>query len=359
MQVADDPALILVDTPGIMLPRLKESAFAWRAALLGLIPDGRVSLPSLFAFTLFVLAQEPNLTELKATLSTEVLPIDSERRGGQRHERGVRLQDAFSARRVAKQALQAIASVSQLRVEAEQHRLNEVNAGAEVQRAGGRPQRFLGQQDAALAGPNPARPASALAPGSSAGAHELESRDGAPLGQRGAAPKTAADMLALMQADAPPVACGRQSAQQPAVPVGSSIRDLAVWEPQPGSASTHAAVGAARDRDGDAQRSEASPRQRKRPPGVWEPFHAGVWQACAGDMLDRMLAAGAGHAPTYDARCNDAMQRVVRLVRAGALGALLFEGMPADAPAASAPARASGHMSRTRAPRPRPAPAYL
>ena len=353
VQVADDPAVILVDTPGIMLPRLKESAFAWRAALLGLIPDHRVSLPGLFAFALYVLAQEPNVTELKVTLGKEVLPIDSERRDGQRHDRGVRLQDAFSARKVAKQALQAIASVSHLREEAAQRLLGAAAAGgapAEVSIEQGL--RTAQQTCSSMARPEPG----GIVEARSAETRDVQSRRS---GAHAAAPRTAADMLALMQAEAPGGACeGQHTEHVGAATAHTRAQDAAARctatsvRSRTLSDSVSVRQGAARAaEDGDGR------SRRKAVPGVWEPFEAAIWHACAHDMLERMLTTHAAHATMYDARCNDAMQRVVRLVRAGALGALLFEGLHALATPTTG--RPASQALRAVAARPRAAPARL
>lgn len=58
-----------------MLPKLKESVFAYRVALAGLVQEAQVSLQELFAFTLYILSQQPNLGQLKGVLA-QPLPAD-------------------------------------------------------------------------------------------------------------------------------------------------------------------------------------------------------------------------------------------------------------------------------------------
>lgn len=118
LQVCDEPTLLLIDTPGIMLPKLKESVFAYRVALAGLVQEAQVSLQDLFAFTLYVLSQQPNKGQLKLVLA-QALPSDDALQFGQRTATVAsnahlnrspqgNLRNAYASKRFAKCILQGV-----------------------------------------------------------------------------------------------------------------------------------------------------------------------------------------------------------------------------------------------------------
>lgn len=67
--MTDDPALVLVDTPGIMMPKITESLFGYRMALAGLVPADRIDPFALIRFTLYMLSQPGNHDQLKLALA--------------------------------------------------------------------------------------------------------------------------------------------------------------------------------------------------------------------------------------------------------------------------------------------------
>jgi hypothetical protein len=105
--------MLLVDTPGIMLPKLKPSLFAYRAALAGLVQEERVPLTSLFAHTLYVLAHEPNRGQLKLALSRKIAASEasgepqSSRRSASKFVKQGDVRTAYACKRVAKCILRA------------------------------------------------------------------------------------------------------------------------------------------------------------------------------------------------------------------------------------------------------------
>lgn len=66
----------------------------------------------------------------------------------------------------------------------------------------------------------------------------------------------------------------------------------------------------------------------------WEAYRGDVWHACAAATLQRLLGREGQHVAEEEAREHAAMERIVRLVRSGAFGPLLFEGGPSARPAA-------------------------
>jgi 50S ribosome-binding GTPase len=321
-KVSESPMTVMMDTPGVITARIASSRFALRAALAGLIDEKHVALEDLFAFALYVLAQEPNVTELKVTVAHKVPPAAGAHKR-QQHARGgagvrrpaVALRDAYGARRVAKCVLQAQSDVAHLRA-GDTHRAHGSAWPGQEEAHGGRSRQV--QSEIAGGRAHAGRPVAQREMGDA-----RASDDGAPP----AVPNVARDLLAQM---------GRGESATERTATHQVVGSLASAASRSGrspdaaalsdeAASSASVIAAAPVRPSEASAAQQSTARVLNVLPAWEAFEPDVWHACGHALLQRLLRAGALEDPAV---VRSAMERVVRLTREGALGRLLFEGRP-------------------------------
>lgn len=325
LQLSDNPTMLLVDTPGIMLPRLTASSFAYRVALAGLVQETQVQLENLFAFTLYVLAQPPNRSQLKAVLAEPIPSLDGSDSQGGRREVGAQaaVRWSYASKRVAKCTLQAIDEV-----------LAAYKLQASAENDIGPEQLAEDESDVwksvgeGISDVN--RPAGhvGVSTGTSAGIQQSGS------GERGR-PQRASEYLALINP-------GGETSVHVAPPVRPHIQRHSPnhW-----------------DSESAAQRSDvvhvSKPRVVTRTlQGGWMQYESGVWSACA-EILVRKLVKPPdrpvrGWEPP-EVQINAAMTKVVKMVRDGHLGKLVFEEPGSKSTESRRPDRGAQHKAQARA----------
>lgn len=294
--------MLLIDTPGVMLPRLTASLFAYRVALAGLVQETNVQLSELFAFTLYVLAQSPNKSQLKAVLA-EPLP-DPGAPDGSKPAAGTQatIRWAYASKRFAKCALQAIDEVLEVHsqhsmandgaadVWSRHHRSCDDVSDSEV----GPGDRLLNQRSIGAVRDRQHGHGSAL--------QQLRSSK---------RPRLAGEYLALLQSRGDPGSNSTMRDARSVDPVKCTAGADTVEQPP--------CMGA----------SGAKNMWRHRAPlsGVWGHFDDRLWSACGELLLRKLIKPSMPHGrwePPAEV-LNVAMERLVRLVRAGHLGKLVFE----------------------------------
>lgn len=302
VQVADNPTMLLIDTPGVMLPKLTASTFAYRVALAGLVQEARVPLSDLFAFTLYVLSQSPNKSQLKAVLA-EALPKQHGQEGS-KPAAGTQatIRRAYASKRFAKCILQAIDEVLEIRSK------QDVLTAAEAEPD-------IWSQHRSSCDPvndSEAHPGSPqLNQGPSGGGAVRQVEHAAVLQQLSAnkRPRLAGEYLAMLQSSSDP----RES--QGDTLSANPFKCTA----DANTAGQLPAVAASSSRNIQQLGAPLS--------GGWVQFEDRVWSAC-GEILLRKLIKPSRPVPHWEPppkQAQAAMEKVLRLVRAGHLGKLVFE----------------------------------
>eukprot|EP00892_Ulva_mutabilis_P009935 jgi/Ulvmu1/7313/UM035_0102.1 len=306
MQVCDEPTILLIDTPGIMLPRLRESVFAYRVALAGLVQETQVSLSELFAFTLYVLSQHPNKGQLKFVLSR---PLPSEE-GAQpgRSNAGVaasshlhrspqgELRHAYASKRLAKCILQG------------------VNEAFEA---------MLAHSESS---PDDQAVTQLQAPRTDAesGRNVIKKLRTRPADSR---PRYAHQYLNLMGSTQDLQVSGAQDSAfggdcdhwgdvaEPYVPT-SGQKSL--------SNTVHVSSANVPERNHSSRHAE-QPRQRA--PRSWLPYNSQVWAVCADRVLSKLLKVDnpTNKTKLQEEQVTSSMERIIRMARSGDFGPLIFE----------------------------------
>jgi hypothetical protein len=363
VQISDDPVVLLVDTPGIMLPKLTDSAFAYRAVLAGLVDEKRVNLQKLFAFTLYVLGREPNTRQLRMVLARP-LPDSQEQnqcsgalkqrrqvqRTGSRTSQSlpaVALRDAFGARRVAKCILQSLSDIADLRHQLERGTAFHGHSTTDdsVWPAGDwrESSHRSAVEECDL---QPAVPGECLGNRVAEDARHADTpsggiRTGMPSAEPPAlppevGPRSAAHFLRLMETGKSPEPPSAQASVQ-VLEGAQCVKGLVECSP----AQVHAA-GSLQERPdrrrmqalvvhgGHTRRTESNKVGSRASAWQWEPFNPDIWQECGDYVIRRLLQTRRKELADQDMQVTSAMERVIRLTRNGALGMLLFEGAPSS-----------------------------
>ena len=288
MQIADNPVIVVLDTPGIMWRSRGSSLREHRAVLAGLSSVDAGTLPALTAAVMYTLAQPPNTAQLRCLIARGHPSSRAQARRQQRRHM-VGLRDAAAAYKIARCILKALDDIAPLR--------HEEGTGC----------------------PSSRQMCSPVVKNGAAG----RARHGRP--------QTAGAMLALLQASPDERDATRQATaglgDQPSKISAHQSTDLAamdkIEEVQTDAVSTTGAedhAAAARQQRAPSHRSPATTWH-------WEPFDEQVWHACAEAALKHLLGSGK-RGEVAEEQANAAMLRIVRLVSAGSLGRLLFEGGP-------------------------------
>lgn len=315
MQVCDEPTILLIDTPGIMLPKLKESMFAYRVALAGLVQEAQVSLQELFAFTLYVLSQHPNKGQLKVVLSHS-LPSDDARKSRftdgvsssahlRRSPQGA-LRHAYASKRFAKCILQGVDEVLQAMTVAS---IDTDNEDGDLDAAAEQHGMLNHRQDEKMfqtehISTHASRPHFA---------HEH-------LSLMGSAPESSKYPAHASPPDLPALdghSTGKFDVPASRLDVASVKEDTNVKSTQPG------------ERNSAAMQPLLVPRQRSSAK-PWMLYNSEFWAICADAVLRKLLKVG--NADASDKLQNEqvtvAMERVIRMTRSGDFGPLVFELPP-------------------------------
>lgn len=315
MQVCDEPTILLIDTPGIMLPKLKESMFAYRVALAGLVQEAQVSLQELFAFTLYVLSQQPNKGQLKVVLSHS-LPSDDARQSRftdgasssahlRRSPQGA-LRHAYASKRFAKCILQGVDEVLEA-MTAES--IDEDTESDDIDTPAVQHGMLNHRQDDRM--------------------FQME-----PTNTLGNRPHFAHEHLSLMGS-------ARESNEYPArasPPRVSAIVDRHSTGGVDVSAKrfcdlslTEAAnVTSTQPRESNSAAMQPLLRRQRSTARPWIPYNSEFWAICANAVLRKLLKID--HAGASDKLQNEqvtaSMERIIRMTRSGDFGPLVFEQPP-------------------------------
>lgn len=296
--------MLLIDTPGVMLPKLTASIFAYRVALAGLVQETQVELSELFAFTLYVLAQSPNQSQLKAVLAEPIPEQDAGTPQGSTQGTQAMIRYAYASKRFAKCILQSIDEV--LAAYSSQNTPpDETGDGF----SSGADHDVWSQQQTScdVANDEAAHARKKFLPQGSSRVSKGTAEDvSAQQFSAKKRPRLASEYLAMLHSSNDPsentsleaVECAttdaHDTAELPAIPAGSlkKIREPGV--PQSGG---------------------------------WMRFDDGLWSACADILLRKLIKPNRpfpGWEPPVE-QANAAMEKVVRLVRLGHMGKLVFE----------------------------------
>ena len=319
--------MLLVDTPGIVHVKASSPEFKLQAALANLIDQRNVALPELFAFALYVLAQKPNMPALKQTLARDLPDTQGRQQGAIDYRAGpeVSLQDAYAARRVAKCVLQAIAEAEQ-----QQHAWPASAAAHECSEGGRFSRTQPGHDRWQPAGSSEApqnadavremRHAATRAQSMhSCNEHVQHRASTSKLAERLRKPRRAHELLEAMgmqQLSAEIQNSGQPAAARHTQPLGID-RNL---EPEDKKRDSTAA----RHTPEACGYIAADVHIRK---GQWDAFDLQQWQYCSELVLQKLLNK---HQASDTAAVNAAMERVLRLLRQGALGQLMFQDVPSQ-----------------------------
>jgi hypothetical protein len=305
--------MLLIDTPGIMLPKLTASTYAYRVALAGLVQETQVQLPELFAFTLYVLAQPPNRSQLKAVLAQRIPEEDFTASHGGKPGAGnqAAIRIAYASKRFAKCILQAIDEV----VAAHGPRnASGYEAGDALATTAD-----IWQQHAACSEPEseeqaPFRSeqaAQSLSGCDAVGSVQMTNQQDTSRRR----PRLAAEYLAMMNSS---------SDQSDSANQALSLEPVSLSPLQQDKTGTEKLSAGRGDSTQGIWRSDVN---RQQSVAGWMPFDSGMWSLCGQILLYKLMKpnnASRGWEPR-PAQANDAMERVVRLVRDGHLGRLVFE----------------------------------
>lgn len=301
MQICDEPTILLIDTPGIMLPKLKESLFAYRVALAGLVQETQVSLQELFAFTLYALSQHPNRGQLKVVLSQPLPPDDKPGRFDDRVPSSAHMRrspqgavrHAYASKRLAKCILQGIDEAVE----------GMISASTETDPVREDTQTMTEQQDI--------------------WSHRQD--ESLVQARRSRAPRNrphfAHEHLALMESDAEPIGYVDQASSCSA---DTSVDDPLTEGCGPTAEGRHAMSTPEAPRVLSPQSTGHSQRFSQRP---WMPYNSEFWGVCGDAVLRRLLKVDSlgGSGKLQREQVTSAMERIIRMARSGDFGPLVFE----------------------------------